>query len=190
VSRARFDRLPPSRRDEILDVAARHFAAHGYEGASYNQILAEAGLSKSSAYYLLENKAELYAAVLERACADLPLPGPLDPYWEGVEAWLRASAAFLVAHPQAGDLLRGFAALPPASVPPEVEAALVRALVGAIEWLVARGIAAGAVRDDLPAEVLVGLVSAVLAVLDRTYLPTSDPPVPVYLDTLKRLLAP
>ena len=44
------------------EVAAREFGEHGFEGASLNHILAEAGVSKGAAYYYFEGKADLFAA--------------------------------------------------------------------------------------------------------------------------------
>lgn len=60
----RFDRLPPKRRAEILRVARRHFGRDGRDGASFNQILADARLPKTSAYQYFDSKEDLAGAVL------------------------------------------------------------------------------------------------------------------------------
>lgn len=56
-------------REAILTAAERAFADHGYEGASLNDIAAEAGLSRGTPSYFFGSKERLYAAVIERAFA-------------------------------------------------------------------------------------------------------------------------
>jgi len=53
-------------RERLLDVAAKELGEHGYAGASLNRILAQAGVSKSSAYHHFSDKADLAVTVLER----------------------------------------------------------------------------------------------------------------------------
>lgn len=60
----RFTRLPPKRRTEILRVAREHFGRDGRHGASFNQILADADLPKTSAYQYFDSKEDLAGAVL------------------------------------------------------------------------------------------------------------------------------
>ena len=63
---------PPSTRDRILDVAARHFALRGFAGASVRQIAAEAGLrNQASLYHHFRNKRALYEAALARGIAPI-----------------------------------------------------------------------------------------------------------------------
>ncbi len=59
----RFWRLPVDRRAHILSVARRHIAVAGPEAASYNQIIADAGISKTSAYLYFDGKDDLVAEV-------------------------------------------------------------------------------------------------------------------------------
>src|SRR5215475_4561107 len=67
MPRPRFHKIEPTLRDQLLDVAAREMARDGYEGASLNRIIAEAGLSKGVFYYYFDDKADLAATVFERA---------------------------------------------------------------------------------------------------------------------------
>ncbi len=64
MPRPRFNKLPEEKRERILEAAAKEFVAHGYEGASLNQILAEAGISKGAAYYYFDDKADVYATAV------------------------------------------------------------------------------------------------------------------------------
>lgn len=205
MPRSRFDRLTPARRDEILDVAARHFAAGGYEGASYNRILEEARLSKGSAYYTFDGKADLYAAVLrremERMLAALSPPEPptsAPAFWRGVRAWLEHAISFFRAHPETAALLRGYAAGREAGAAPPLDKALEDVAAQSMLALVEAGASVGAVRDDLDAPLLASLATAVIAALDYRYLPTLDAltddehaaMLDLYVDTLARVLKP
>jgi AcrR family transcriptional regulator len=52
-------------RERLLEAAAKVFAARGYQGASIDQIAAEAGLSKGAVYWNFASKDELFLALLE-----------------------------------------------------------------------------------------------------------------------------
>lgn len=56
----------PARRDELLDVAQRLFARHGYDGTSVNQIIGELGVSKGGFYHYFESKEDLVEALARR----------------------------------------------------------------------------------------------------------------------------
>ncbi|MDT3378009.1 TetR/AcrR family transcriptional regulator [Labrys portucalensis] len=50
---------------QIVDGARRVFLAHGFEGASMNDIAKEAGVSKGTLYVYFENKERLFAAIVD-----------------------------------------------------------------------------------------------------------------------------
>jgi TetR/AcrR family transcriptional regulator len=54
-------------KDAILRAAGDLFAAAGYDGVSLSEIAAGAGLSRGTPSYFFGSKADLYAAVLQRA---------------------------------------------------------------------------------------------------------------------------
>jgi TetR/AcrR family transcriptional regulator of autoinduction and epiphytic fitness len=60
----RFGRLAPSVRAAILTVARTHFARDGKDAASFNQIIADSGISKTTAYHYFDGKDDLFAAVV------------------------------------------------------------------------------------------------------------------------------
>ena len=80
-------RLPaPARRQALVDVASRLFAARGYRGVTTADIAREAGVSEPILYRHFASKRELYVACLdesqrnlrrkwEHAIADTPDPG-------------------------------------------------------------------------------------------------------------------
>jgi len=58
-------------REAILDAAERLFARHGYQGASFQDIGDEAGVSRGTPSYFFGSKEGLYRAVLERIFRDV-----------------------------------------------------------------------------------------------------------------------
>ncbi|KRB80589.1 hypothetical protein ASE00_16195 [Sphingomonas sp. Root710] len=61
------DPSAPSVRDRLIDVAARHFAEHGIQGASQRAIQREVGVNNSTANYYFGSKDALYRAVVDTA---------------------------------------------------------------------------------------------------------------------------
>ena len=57
----------PARLEEVLDVAARMFAAKGYSGTSLNDIGEALGMNKASLYYYVRSKEDLLHRLILRA---------------------------------------------------------------------------------------------------------------------------
>ncbi|MCF6464873.1 TetR/AcrR family transcriptional regulator [Clostridium sp. Cult2] len=53
------------KRDELVNVAMVEFGEKGYENASLNNILKEAGISKGTFYYHYKNKEDLYMHLID-----------------------------------------------------------------------------------------------------------------------------
>lgn len=202
MPRPRFHRLTPERQHEIVEVAARAFAEHGYEAASYNQILEDVGLSKGSAYYTFEGKADLYAEVVRREfqrVVDL-LPPPTqasDPqmFWCSVRDWLEASVKFAAENPRLMALSRGFVVARASGKLQTLERELEGLLSGWMTDALRIGQSAGAVRTDLDAHLLAAITSAIFGVMDAQYLGQEPPAADgfegmtdLYLDMLQRVL--
>lgn len=64
-------RDPERTRAEILEVATREFAEHGYSGARVDEIAERTRTTKRMLYYYFESKEGLYTAVLEHAYAEI-----------------------------------------------------------------------------------------------------------------------
>ena len=79
MPRPRFKKLPAEKRERILEAAAKEFTAHGYDGASLNRILDEAGISKGAAYYYFDDKADLYATAVQHYSQELLAGTAFDP---------------------------------------------------------------------------------------------------------------
>ena len=63
--------------DVVLEAAERVFLKHGYANTSMDAIADKAGVSKRTIYSNFENKAALFAAVIQKRCKDV-LPGGLS----------------------------------------------------------------------------------------------------------------
>jgi AcrR family transcriptional regulator len=180
MPRASYRNLPAGRRAAILQAAAREFGEHGYEGASLNQILANAGVSKGAAYYYFENKTDLYAETARSALAlllgVLPDPSkiPRDAFWPTIAGLYRDSMERTRAHPWAVTMARAIWR----SIG---DARAARAVAPVFEWardllarLVDRGVEVGAVRGDIPRELLVDILVQLDGAVDRRMLGQID----------------
>ena len=174
MPRPRFQKLAAEKRERILDTAAREFAQHGYDGASLNHILAEAGISKGAAYYYFDDKADLFASVLEHYWRHVLgeakfTGGRLDAqaFWPKIRELYRQALDHAFEQPWLMPLFKGLwrpsnvGALP----------APLAARIGEIrEWLhelLERGQKLGVVRDDLPLDLLFALMAGVDDAADR-----------------------
>jgi AcrR family transcriptional regulator len=82
------------RREQILDAATRAFARAGFTATSLDDVAAEAGITRVILYRHFESKADMYRAVLDRACTRLAQTvGTGDFDANAIPALLRAAAA-------------------------------------------------------------------------------------------------
>ena len=207
MPRPRFEKLSAPRQEAILHAAADEFAAHGFDGASYNHIIEAAGISKGAAYYYFDDKEDLYLTVMGHVIEDfmhaVPLPAPESihtprQFWAGVEAFTAEILRYAQEHPTVLGLLRS---LPRASSASLRSAAMER--MGAfgrsfMEQLLLTGQAVGAVRTDIPFELLLRFLLAVDEVQDRWMAEQSVPPddaalsthATLFMDLVRRMTAP
>lgn len=81
------------RREQILSAATRAFARAGFAATSLEDLAAEAGVTRVILYRHFESKADLYRAVLRRACDRLvAATGAPGFHAASVEALLSAAA--------------------------------------------------------------------------------------------------
>jgi AcrR family transcriptional regulator len=174
VALARFSALPAERRDQILLAAAAGFAERGFHRTSYNQLLKAMGLGKSSAYYYFADKADLFDTVVERAydayfesVADIPAPQTRSEFWSYVEQLNLRGMQFMLEDPLSARLqqavVQSTEGRPPTS-------ALETSLMQRYRELVRIGRALGAIRDDLPAELVAALALAMSLGLDDWFM--------------------
>ncbi|SHL11352.1 transcriptional regulator, TetR family [Bradyrhizobium lablabi] len=58
------------KRDRILDAAQRLFVRYGVKRTSVDDVAREAGIAKGTVYLSFNSKAELFAAIADRLCAN------------------------------------------------------------------------------------------------------------------------
>lgn len=205
MPRPRFERLDEAKRTLILETSAREFANHGYDGASLNRILTEAGISKGAAYYYFDDKADLFATVVDHYWTQVYDPNELKPetlhrddFWPRIHDLHARALTRVYRRPWMMPLFRNL--LRPENtphLPPTVLEAMsdVRDLATA---LLHRGQELGVVRDDLPLDLLSTLMLGADELADRWIgehcetLGEAETKriMAVWLKTLQRLLSP
>lgn len=167
----RFHKLDPERQQTILAAAEAEFSARGLSGASYNAIIKAAGLSKGAMYYYFADKADLFRTVIERALDRMVQSiGDLGPfedavgYWAEVRGLAERAVALFADSPELvvlGRLLYGEGATS------DVLADLIARSEAWVARALERGRAVGAVRRDLPLDLLATAITGVLVHTDR-----------------------
>lgn len=61
----KFEKLEPAKQQKILEAALKEFAENGFEKASTNQIVKEAGIGKGMLFYYFKNKKEMFDYLVE-----------------------------------------------------------------------------------------------------------------------------
>lgn len=167
MPRPRFEKLDPERRTAILRVAAEEFAEHGYEASSYNRIIERSGLSKGAIYYYFDDKEDLYATVLRDAMQRLVLDagdvsGTRDPeeFWREFEVWYVRSLERFQEEPHAVGLARSLVKALSRGAASGVLAELRTFARAFMEAFLEHGQSIGAIRRDVPQDLLLAIVMA------------------------------
>ena len=176
MARPRFYNLPEEKRWRIIDAAGREFSEQGFEDASLNRIIAEAGVSKGAIYYYFDDKAdvfltafELYAEMaLSRSRFDLASL-TVDNYWDKLGEFATSAYALLEEHPDFVGLGKAYVKIPKrvwadAGHDPRI-VAMMAYWVGVVE----KGQTLGLVRDDLPPELMARLWYTLGEILDTAF---------------------
>lgn len=195
-------RLDSTVRDQLLAAAAEAFSQHGFDRASLNAILVQAGMGKSLFFYHFADKEELFATVIEDVFGRLadrvgstPLPERPEQVWDAARDLLHRWSEAADAETELMGLLRALQPLR-RTAGPRLQNAM-RAAKRGFELLLERGMALGAVRSDLDLNTLMAMIEAVDLALDDAFhnLPKRDAKairlhrLRVY-DTIERLLRP
>lgn len=183
-------RILPGRRHTLVRVAARHFGAAGYDGASLNAIIRECRISKSSFYQSVPSKAALFDLVVTDLSATIAAAVAVpDPrHFSGSGFWTKVGE-FVDRLGMTAAAVEELSWLGPlvhlGGLPTEARATVDRWRRPVDAWIVAvlaEGRAGGQVRADLPADLQARLVLEVLHTLDAwavTHGPTGTAEVDV-----------
>ena len=172
----------------MLAAAEAEFAARGFGAASYNGIIKAAGLSKGAMYYYFADKADLYRTVIERALSRFSeATGDLEPFSDAPGFWAEVRALSLRA-------LQAVASAPELaglgrSIYDEGGS---RDFLGDLvtrseDWctrVLLRGQAVGAVRADIPLDLLATAATGLLAQCDRWFALHMETLAPAELERL------
>ena len=164
---ARYESIDKTLKTRILDVSKKEFSAHGFEGASYNKIIQKIGISKGSMYYYFENKEDLFiTCFLDEALAtgsfgfamtSFPLTEDKITYWDSVKVMSSKQWSDVFQHPVLMSLMRQLVSM-------GTDHPIFRKLNAECEGLseygdlmkiLEHGVKIGAIRDDVPLNVLV-----------------------------------
>ncbi len=181
MPRPRFEKLSEERREQMLEVAGQEFAQHGYDGASLNHILEAAGVSKGAAYYYFDDKADLFVTVVRHYWRHLQEHGDFDleqldgrRFWPAVFDLYRHGITHLKQAPWMLGVAKSVWRL---SREARGQKQLAEVFGDAQAWLsrfLVRGQEVGAIRDDLPLDLLVALVLAMDSAWDQWFLEHLD----------------
>lgn len=170
----RFEKMPEDKKELIFEAAAREVAAYGYEQASLNRILEEAGISKGAAYYYFEDKADLIATVLRHYWFEFA--GDPVAAFEGIDVeqfWEKLAELYIHPFDHIADRpwLLGFSRVI-WQLPVEIRTSgpMGDMWAEAFDWMrvfIDCGQRLGAIRVDLPEELLMELIMAFDSVHDR-----------------------
>ncbi|HEY3448951.1 MAG TPA: TetR/AcrR family transcriptional regulator [Myxococcales bacterium] len=177
MPRPRFDKLSPERREQMMEAAAREFAQHGYDGASLNHILQAAGVSKGAAYYYFDDKADLFVTVVGHYAEHLAEHTDYDlahldakRFWPALEELYRQGIDHLDENPWMLGVAKSVWRLSKEARGQRKLADLFGASRQLLEGFVERGQKVGAIRRDLPTDLLVSLIVGLDAAWDQWFL--------------------
>ena len=164
---ARYESIDKSLKMRILDVSKGEFSAHGFDGASYNKIIQKIGISKGSMYYYFENKEDLFVTCfLDEALgtgsfgfgnASFPTGSDEQTYWDSIKTISSKQWNDVFQHPVLMSLMRQLVSL-------GTDHPMFRKLnaeceglseYGDIMAILEHGVEIGAIRDDVPLNVLI-----------------------------------
>jgi AcrR family transcriptional regulator len=158
----RFEKLDEPRKRSILAAAAEEFGERGFESASYNRIIERAGISKGAMYYYFADKDDLYRTVLDEALsvwlAHVGFPFEADDapsFWHACQAMYERSLRFMLDDPSNAALCLSITrARERMEGHPELLELHAR-MKEFLEALLLQGQAIGAIRTDLPSDLIV-----------------------------------
>src|SRR3954466_10503134 len=169
MPRPRYERAAPELKTAILAAARQELGSAGYEGASLNRILDEAGLSKGAFYYYFDDKDDLVATVLldmYRPAAQqmdaFANPKTVKAFWAGAERINRRQLDAMEASRETMEVAStiGRAALGNQALAAKIMPAFAPFVTAFLQFL-RRGQELGAVRKDLTPEVMLAVITGI-----------------------------
>ncbi len=174
-------------------MAAEEFARSGFHGTSYNQLLRRLQLGKSSAYYYFADKRDLFLTALQHcylsyfdAMKQLARPASAAVFWQYILEATRIGYTIMLEDPTSGHMLQCMQR-ERALLGELVSTELLASIDGFYRDVIGRGQRLGAVRVDLPQELLVSVVRDMAMSFDRWFIVGRDGPSAIDPDEAARL---
>ena len=172
---ARFYKLNEDKQKRILDNALEEFVAHGFENASLNTIIAKSEISKGSFYYYFEDKIDLFVTVLRSQIdivqmieqSGLLACDEAQMFWQNIERMIQGSIHAATAQPHFVKLGMLFHQLDEKTKQQGQMAIFMEELVDVVTRMIEHGQKVGAIRNDMPTQVILQLWFAIDAVIDN-----------------------
>jgi len=198
----RFENINPERKKKILDAAKLEFIRNGYDGASLNNIVREAEISKGSLYYYFEDKIDIYLTILRhemeqtfKKIGGIVTDEFTDDFWGDIKKYLKNAMQFISKNPDSLRLAQELSHLSSTLYSNESFKEMYNlGLVKTVEIL-KRGRDMGEVRTDIPIELLATIIYKLGETLDYWMLEQWGEFTPeeieknaeIYLDLFKRI---
>ena len=161
----RFDNIDPSRKKKILDAARAEFIRSGYDGASLNDIIREAEISKGSLYYYFEDKVDVFITVLTEVMKEIQqqvggiiLGEFSDDFWIDIENYIKKTIQFSLENPGIIHLARGLESILATDPHNKSINEFFNSAKSITADILKRGQDMGEVRRDIPLEMLTAII--------------------------------
>ncbi len=162
-----FFNLPAEKRDAICETAVTEFAAHPYEQASVNRIVAQAGIAKGSFYQYFENKKDLFLYLLQimgKAKLDYLTPALQNPaqhdFFTLLRDMYRAGIQFAIDYPLYAEIGKKLLASKDDPILADVIEANMPAAQNFFAPLLLQAISRGEVRADIDVAMFSYMIAA------------------------------
>lgn len=177
----RFHKLPPERKARIIAAARDEFLEHGFAEASLNRVVERAGLSKGAVYYYFDSKEDLFTLVIQgivadflKALGEFPEVGTAREFWAATENMIRNASAMCESNEPVMRLSFAFLRETGSGSARVSAHALYADAMGWITRMLRTGQQVGAIRTDLPLELLAALLAAVDHAVDLWMASTAE----------------
>jgi TetR/AcrR family transcriptional regulator len=164
---ATFRHLPADKQERVLDAALAEFAEQGYQAASLNRVVAQAGIAKGSLYQYFPNKEGVFHYIFQHALTAVRLTLTTvkeatleDNFFVRLEKSLLAGVRFSREHPRIFSLYLKIQFDKHMPFREEFLAAVRRHATEYFASLVRRAQARGELRPGVPREALLFLLDA------------------------------
>jgi AcrR family transcriptional regulator len=169
MPRPRFNKLSEEKRERIMEAAAKEFSMYGFEQASLNRILTEAGVSKGAAYYYFDDKADVFMTVVQYYSQGVRINIDVDidqltaeTFWPTLTRIYQQQLLYAFEHPGGMGVLTAISKVSPETLQAyDVLAAFAQEITSWLTNFLKKGQAVGVIRGDLPDDLMVKLFLAI-----------------------------